>query len=55
MLQVVIEMTGCLSGLLVFGMASVTERRATFAAAGPTTFEVVKGGETSRFTYRFAI
>lgn len=30
-------------------------RRVTFAAAGPTTFRVTKGGETSRSTCRFAI
>ncbi|KAJ4986819.1 hypothetical protein SVAN01_07746 [Stagonosporopsis vannaccii] len=47
-------MTECLS-VLVFGFATVTECRVTFAAAGPTTFKVTKGGETSRLTCRFAV
>lgn len=55
MLQVVIGMMGCLSALVMFGLACIAERMVTFAAAGPTTFDVTKGGETSHSTCRFAI
>lgn len=46
---------GMFVGIVVVWFGQSYRRRATFAAAGPTTFRVTKSGETSRSTYRFAI